>query len=155
MRLFYILAAACMLLGVLCACTDKAAAPEKHAHAHAHVHHAAHGGTLIEVGAHQANLEVVCDREVGSMLVYICGPHAERPVRLAVEQIAINCAIGEDSFATVLQAQANALSQETIGDSATYAVTDERLKTTQPIRVTVPKLTIFGQEFKDISGLIK
>ena len=149
----------CSLMLVFFAACGEAGKLESHLHdddhGHSHAHHAAHGGTLLEVGAHQANLEVVCDRETGSMTVYIFGPHAERPVRLAIKSLPVVCQIAADEFTLELLAQAKALSEETVGDSATFMLIDERFKTTAPIQVRVPRISIFGQTFEDVAGVIK
>ncbi|MEZ5990545.1 MAG: hypothetical protein R3F30_15825 [Planctomycetota bacterium] len=54
--------------------------PDDHDGGGAHVHVAPHGGSLVEVGDHEANLEFVRDQEDGSLTVWVLGPHAQKPL---------------------------------------------------------------------------
>lgn len=144
------------LLVLLCACEqeqDSGHADHDHHH-HGHVHSAPHGGTLIEIGDHQANLEICCDRESGTLTVYVLGPHAEQPLRIAEEQIAATLHYGETITALQLQAQSSSLSGERVGDSATFAATDAALKQTGEMRLHIAELNLFDQVFNDISGTV-
>ena len=145
-----ILALVCMWL---LACTaDESAAHAEHSH-HAHVHSAPHGGTLVEIGAHQANLECLLDTKTGTLQVYILGPHAERAVRLTVTEIPIEVRLAdaEEALLVSLTAQRDELSQYTVGNTALFAWQDERLKNVQQMELLVPSVTIFGETFSGIS----
>src|SRR5690349_2906424 len=60
---------------------------QPHAHAHHHHHTAPHGGTLVELGEHAFNLELVRDEPTGALIAYVLDAHAENFVRLPLRTI--------------------------------------------------------------------
>lgn len=145
-----------LLIGLcLLACTNSESNSDGHASHdhHGHVHTAPHGGTLVEIGAHQANLECLLDVEAGTLQVYILGPHAERAVRLAVTEIPIELRLADvaEPLRVSLMAQSDELSQYTVGNTALFSYQDERLKNITQFELFVPSVTIFGETFTDIS----
>lgn len=146
----------CILSLCLVACggESSSATHDQHEHDHGsgHVHHAPHGGTLIEIGAHQANIEVLFDAKTGQVDVYILGPHAERSLRLADKMIPIQFTLGEQVIEANLMPQASALSGETVGDTSHFQLIDERLIDQKSVQLVVPSLSLFGQAFTNISG---
>ncbi len=151
MRTFLCILSLCVI-GSGCGGTD--ANHDTHDHAAGHLHHAAHGGHLIEVGAHQANIEVLFDAKTGQVDVYILGPHAERSLRLADKLIPVQFTLGEEVVEAELQAQASALSGETVGDTSHFQLTDERLVDQKSVLMVVPSLSLFGETFTNINGTL-
>ena len=68
---------------------------DDHAHGEGHVHKAPHGGTLLEVGEHAYNLELVRDTEAGKLTVYVLDGHAENFVRIAAPELQLTAYSGE------------------------------------------------------------
>ncbi len=126
-----------------------------HDHGHGHAHHASHGGVLIEVGEHEANLEVVHDAEAGVITIYVSGAHAEKPVRIKDEKFPALLQIKKEDVGVVFEAQASALSQETVGDTSIFKTEGEFLKTEDVTHITVDKINIYGKTFTDIKGKLK
>ena len=60
-----------------------------HDHDHDHVHVAPHGGTLVELGDHIANIELVLDPATGILTGYMLDAHAENPLSIAQPEIEI------------------------------------------------------------------
>jgi hypothetical protein len=60
-----------------------------HDHDHDHVHVAPHGGALVELGDHIANLELVLDPATGKLTGYMLDAHAENPLPIAQPEIEI------------------------------------------------------------------
>ncbi|HVW00013.1 MAG TPA: hypothetical protein VHB77_06730 [Planctomycetaceae bacterium] len=58
-----------------------------HDHDHDHVHVAPHGGALVELGDHVANLELVLDPATGKLTGYVLDAHAENPLPIAQPEI--------------------------------------------------------------------
>ena len=56
-------------------------------HQHHDVHIAPHGGTLVELGDHEFNLEFVHEEDTGSLGIYVLGPHAEKYLRISQPSI--------------------------------------------------------------------
>ena len=56
-----------------------------HDHGKGHAHTAPHGGTLVELGAHQGNVEFVRDAAGGKLTAYILDAHAENFVRVPLD----------------------------------------------------------------------
>ena len=80
-------------LATACSKSDHAAHDHDKKTAHsAHDHTAPHGGTLIEIGEHAYNLELVRDNTAGKLTAYVLDGHAEDFVRIAVPATRANAA---------------------------------------------------------------
>lgn len=118
----------------------------EHDHGHGHVHVAPHGGTLVELGDHQFNLELLLNRQTGELQVFVLDAHAENFVR--VDWPALELSIARDGAGqepVVLSAVADVLTGETVGNTATFAVEAAWLRTAVAVVGTVPPLTVRGQ----------
>lgn len=58
-------------------------------HEHEHVHEAPHGGTLVELGEHAYNAEVVLDEAQNKVTIYLLGAHAESAQPVAQPEITL------------------------------------------------------------------
>ncbi|MHC4922919.1 MAG: hypothetical protein ACYTG4_02425 [Planctomycetota bacterium] len=111
-----------------------------------HAHSAPHGGVLIEVGDHAANVELLLDAKAGTLTLWALGGHAESAVRLADKSIPVEVGIGESEMALRLAPVENALSGEKIGDTSEFSVTHEKLKGLKSVRVVIPRIVVRGAE---------
>ena len=92
------LALACLwiVLGAFAGCGK---APDAHLPASApgsHIHVAPHGGTLVPLGEHAYNLELVRDADTGRLSLYVLDGHAENFIRITaptIELVAIAATI--------------------------------------------------------------
>lgn len=138
---------------------------DKHADAGQHVHVAPHGGALVELGEHFANLELVLDAAAGEMTVYVLDAHAENAVRVEQPQMQLEwwsptekTAAGGKSQLTekprkyrlALRAAANALSGETAGDSSEFRGQDDALRGTQRLEGVILEVVVKGQTFENV-----
>lgn len=145
-------------LGLLVACRDPHAGHDHsdhdhdhgdhgHEHAHSHAHDAPHGGTGVELGSHQAHLELLRDAESGLMKLWVMDAHMQNYVRIPAENILIKAKVGEEvkelSFASV----ANEVTGETIGDSSYFEAMAEWVKTTESFEGEIVSLEIRGMKF--------
>lgn len=93
-----------------------------HESGHGHHHDAPHGGTLVMLGDHIGHLELLYDAETGLLTAYALDGHAEHPVRLTHAEVVIE--VLEDATGPALQiplqAVANPLTGETVGDSSEF-----------------------------------
>ncbi len=97
--------------------------------AHAHVHAAPHGGTLLELGDHAYNVELVRDRTNGKLTAWILDGHAEHFVRLKSPTLEVIAMPGGKFTPLTLQAVANPATGETVGDSSQFEVQADWLRT--------------------------
>ncbi len=120
------------------------------AHGHAHVHQAPHGGLLVEIGAHQYNLEFVRDPVAGKLTAYALDGHAANFVRLAQPEIELSIRRGDIGTSLVLKAVANPATGETVGDTAQFEGMAEWLQGSIPFDATVMSITFRGTTFENV-----
>lgn len=127
-----------------------------HPHSHdgeGHVHVAPHGGTLVVLGEEFAHVEFTLDPETGELSAYMLSSHAENPIRLAQESFTLEVTPedGGEAFELAVGAHADSLSDETVGDTSVFRITDERLVGLDHFEGHIDALTGFkGQDFKDV-----
>lgn len=121
---------------------------------HQHQHHAPHGGALIPLGDHFAHLEVVLAPKTGDLTVFVLDKEAEKAVRIAQKEIALQISMGKGDNAREigarLGARANDLTGDTVGDSSEFTVNVEELKNVDHFRGRVLEINLLGQEIKDL-----
>jgi len=117
----------------------------------AHHHVAPHGGTLVAVGEHYANLEFLLDKNTGELNAWVFDGCAENPIRITDSVIECVLTIEDKPSTLVLSAQANELTGETVGNSSQFAATLDQLQGAQKFAISIPSLTIKGQTLEDIS----
>lgn len=136
------------LVAFLPACGKKSGTAEGHAHAHAHT--APHGGTLVELGEHAYNLELLRDRASGKLTAWILDGHAENPVRIKAPSIALIAMPGGKYTPLPLQAVANPITGETVGDTSQFEAQADWLKTADEFAGIVT-IEIRGAKFDQVS----
>lgn len=141
---------ACLLLVVLPGCkrVDNHGAA---AGGGGHVHRAPHGGTLIEVGQHAYNLELVHDRAAGKLTVYVLDGHAENFVRIPAPQIELIAITGGERRPLALMAVANTATGETVGNTSQFEAQADWLKTVTEFPGTVTEVDIRGTKFRNLA----
>ena len=110
-----------------------------------HEHHAPHGGTLIELGDHEYNAELVIDDAQKSLALYVLDAHAEIPVPIEAKSLELILHIeanehededhedegkdDKDEFAkeAVLTLTASPLEGEAEGTSSRFVVTGDAI----------------------------
>lgn len=146
-----ILLSAALALGVSigAACSKKSS---EHSHGHGHHHHVApHGGTLVELGDHQFNLEWVRDGAAGTLTAYVLDAHAENFIRVPWPTLAIEATYDGNTHPLVLTAVSNPATGETVGATSQFTAQAEWLKTAETFRVRVPAVDIRGVKFTDVA----
>jgi hypothetical protein len=111
-----------------------------------HHHDAPHGGTLVELGDHFANLELVLDASTGTLTAYVLDGHADQAIRLEQKEIVLK---GKTESWT-LQAVGSPLTGERPGDSSQFEVRSDSLKGIQELEATVVKIVVKGQALVDV-----
>jgi hypothetical protein len=139
--------AALSLLGTSC---SKKSAGSGSGHGHHH-HTGLHGGTLIELGDHQYNLEWVRDAAAGTLTAYVLDAHAENFVRISLPTIALTVTVDGQARPLVLTATASAATGETVGNTSQFVVQAEWLKTTDKFSAVIAELEIRGTKFSNVA----
>lgn len=148
MRLLRLTLASTVLV-FLAACGQK-----EHAHAPAggHAHTAPHGGTLIEVGEHAYNLEVLRDAAAGKLTVWVLDGHAENFVRIKQPALDLVATVAGEKRTLVLKAVANSATGEAVGDTSQFEVQADWLKMVGDFGIVVPAVEIKGTKFGQIAA---
>jgi len=146
-------ALATVLICTLSACGKK----DDHAgHDHAahsdqkHAHTAPHGGTLVEIGEHAYNLELLRDPTTGKLTAWVLDGHAENFVRLSIPAIELVAMPGGNFTPLTLKAVANPATGETVGDTSQFEVQADWLKTTDEF-AGIFTIEIKGTKFEKIA----
>jgi hypothetical protein len=100
-----------------------------HDHGHAHAHVAPHGGTLVELGDHAFNVELLRDPATGKLTAWILDAHAENFVRIKASALELVAMPGGQFTPLTLAAVANPATGETVGDTSQFEVQADWLKT--------------------------
>lgn len=112
-----------------------------------HAHHAPHGGTLVEVGEHQFNLEFVVDPVGGRLTAYVLDAHAENFIRVGSPSLEIHVVSPAPARVLILNAVANAATGETVGDTSQFEGSADWLKGVKSLSGTVARLEVRGANF--------
>lgn len=144
-RLFPVFAGLLLVAG----CSKSHDQPKGADHA-GHVHVAPHGGTLVEIGDHAYNLELVRDAAAGRLTAYVLDAHAENFVRLKIPEFALVAMPGGQYTPVKLRAVANPATGETVGDTSQFEVQADWLKTAGSFS-GIFSLEINGTVFQDVA----
>lgn len=120
-----------------------------HNHGSGHVHKALQGGELVEVGEHQFNVELKFDATRGVLQLWVLDAHAENYVRIAATTLTLQEEEGAKRTIT-LRPLANALTGETVGDSATFEGDAPWLREVKHFDGTLKGLKVRGVDFPDL-----
>lgn len=119
--------------------------------AHAgHVHQPKYGGTLVELGRHEGNVEVLLDPAAGKFTLYVLDAHAENFVRIPARTVSLVAEVGGNSRELVLQAVGNAATGETPGNTSQFEGTADWLKSAPPLTGRIPELTVQSKTYRDV-----
>ncbi len=139
------------VLVVLSGCKKQDHVHADHAHNHGgHVHTAPHGGVLVELGEHAFNLEFVVQPDAGRLLVYLLSGHADQFVRSNLPSIELWIMDGEQSRELVLQAMANPITGETVGNTSLFSAEADWLKRGAAFTGVIKSVSLGGARFEGI-----
>jgi hypothetical protein len=140
-------AALCLLLSLTgCSRPERATAPPS-----GHRHPAPHGGVLVELGEHQANLEFKFDEARGVLQAWVFDGHAENFVRIEAPGFEVEARTGGSVHLLRFTAVASAMTGETAGNTATFESPAEWLRTAKAFDGRVKAITVRGSLFKDVA----
>jgi hypothetical protein len=125
--------------------------PESASSGGGHTHRAPHGGTLVEIGEHAYNLELVRDAAAGKLTAYVLDGHAENFIRIAAPAIELVAFTGGERRPLSLRAVANPTTGETVGDTSQFEAQADWLKNTAEFPGEIPAVEIRGSKFQGIA----
>ena len=115
-----------------------------------HSHKAPHGGTLVEIGDHAYNLELLRDPATGKLTAWVLDGHAENFVRIKAPSFDLIAISGGERRPLTLRAVANTTTGETIGDTSQFETQADWLKNTGEFAGTIPLIEIRGTPFQNV-----
>ncbi len=121
-----------------------------HNHAASHAHTAPHGGTLVELGDHAYNVELLRDPAAGKLTVWILDAHAENFVRIASPALELVAMPGGKFTPLSLAAVANPATGEKVGDTSQFEIQADWLKSTDAFAGLVT-VEIRGKKFEKVA----
>jgi hypothetical protein len=129
-------------------CSRKGGADGGHGHHH---HVGLMGGTLVELGDHQFNLEWVRDAATGTLSAYVLDAHAENFVRVPLPAIALAVTVDGQVKPLTLAATASTVTGETVGNTAHFSAQAEWVKTAAKFTAVIPEIEIRGAKFVNVT----
>jgi hypothetical protein len=149
-RLFPVLAAVA-LFATACSKSDHAGHDhDKKTASTAHAHTAPHGGTLVEIGDHAYNVELLRDAATGKLTAWILDAHAENFIRLKAPALELVAMPGGKFTPLTLAAVANPATNEKVGDTSQFEAQADWLKTTGSF-AGIFTVEINGTVYKDVA----
>ncbi|QOJ15421.1 MAG: hypothetical protein HRU75_12585 [Planctomycetia bacterium] len=127
------------------------------AEAAAHQHLAPHGGVLVELGDHDANAEMLLDPDTGRLRLWLLDGCAANSLRSEADEIRMLVILpatpdrGESMFNLTLDAVANPLTGETLGDTSEFSVTSEDLRGVRAFKGVIQRIEMHGERYSDVS----
>jgi len=141
------LVAGALSLALASACGEPPV-PLDRASASVHVHRAPHGGALFVLPGAAAHVELVFQRAQGRVELYLLDGHAHGPLRSGQREIELHL---KDAPMLRLQAQASALTGETVGDSSSFAGASEALVGRDAWQGELALVALLGQRYEGVA----
>lgn len=158
MKMFYVVLFSIML-GISACSNNPPAAPvqetvsHEHGHDHEdeddHHHEAPHGGVLVELGDHVGNIEFLLEED-GTLTAYVFDAHAENAVRIEQPTLELLITVGDSTEAVSLDAVANALTGESVGDTSEFVARVQSLAGKANFEAELKNITFKGVDFANI-----
>ena len=140
-----------ILAAILCVTLLGCSRQESTASSGGHTHRAPHGGTLVELGEHAYNLELVRDPAAGKLTAYVLDGHAENFIRITAPAFELVAFTGGEKRPLTLRAVANSATGETVGDTSQFEAQADWLKNTGEFPGEIPALEIRGNKFQKVA----
>ncbi|MEM9158043.1 MAG: hypothetical protein AAGB46_03260 [Verrucomicrobiota bacterium] len=109
-----------LVLGFLAGCGKEHDHADHDGGHHHHAHTAPHGGSLVMLGNHEAQLEFVVDSENKLLVMYVLDGHAEHFLRIPQESVELEISYEGAKETVTLMAIGNAATGETVGDTSQF-----------------------------------
>ncbi|MBI3879738.1 MAG: hypothetical protein HY301_06700 [Verrucomicrobia bacterium] len=121
-----------------------------HAAGGGHHHEAPHGGTLVELGEHEFNVEFIAAAG-GVLNAYVLDAHAENFVRLPVESFQVTAKVAGREETLTFKPVANSATGETAGNTSQFQTQAEWLKTAAGFDGVLKELAVGGKTYASVA----
>ena len=135
----------------LASCSDGHDHDGKHAEDGEHRHTAPHGGTLVMFGVEFLHVELQLDATTGQLTAFVLGGEAEKPVRIAQDELRLTVIKGGTTFPVTLFAHASKLTGETVGNTSEFRGNSQHLVGVATFEGSFVKLVARGKTFEKIA----
>ena len=123
-------------------------APDHEVEGHAgHVHAAPHGGVLVVLAEEALHVELLLDATTGTLSLFVLGPHADAPLRIAQPEVALTLRVQGAEHRVALPAVASELTGETVGDTSQFAARVDTLVGAESFSGTIDEISARGSRF--------
>ena len=128
-----------------------------------HVHEAPRGGTLVELGDHEANVELVIDADRKVFVLYALDAHAENAAKLTQPEVELVILASKqttkdkslEDFTLKLTAVANENTGEKVGDTSQFEISVDSLQGLTTFDGIIKSITIKGATYRDVKFTFK
>jgi predicted small lipoprotein YifL len=119
----------------------------------AHDHQAPHGGLLVEIGEEFAQIELVRDRDSGTLTGYVFDGEAENATRIAQPtlDLVFDAPAALAGKTISLAARRDILTGETVGDTSEFSAVDDAFRGTAPLKGHVAHILVKGGVFENLA----
>ena len=112
-----------------------------------HHHEPKYGGTLVEIGHHEFNLEFVRDAATGTLNAYVLDGHVVNFVRVPLESFEVIAKVGDRTEKLAFKPAANPATGETAGDTSQFQAQADWLKTADSFEGVLKEIAIRGSTY--------
>ncbi|MHC4849541.1 MAG: hypothetical protein ACYTEG_13940 [Planctomycetota bacterium] len=116
-----------------------------------HNHTSKYGGQLIELGAHEFQVDMLLYPESGALEAYLFDGHAERAVPSTMKSITVRVNVGEEQASIELKPAANPYSKDKAGEASKFRGQSDLLKNVEHFEGVLVEVAVAGKSFKDVA----
>jgi len=127
---------------------------QEHSHEPAHDDHnhaPKYGGQLVELGAHEFQVELLLYPETGALEAYLWDGHVERAVPSAMTSLTVRVGLGEEQASIELKPAANPYAQDKAGEATKFRGQSDLLKNLEHFEGVLAEVAVAGKSFKDVA----
>ena len=124
--------------------SERGAAPEGHHHP------SLHGGTAVELGAHEFQLDVVFTAAEGLLQCYVMDGHMANFVRIPAPALSVTAKLPSGETTLTLLPMANHATGEKVGDTSLFQAQADTLKGVAGFDAVLKEISIRGRNYSNI-----
>ncbi len=123
---------------------------DDHGHSGGHAHHAPHGGSLVMLGDHLYQLEMVAHEESSELELFILDGEAENFIRIIAPTLSAAVQADGEEFPLIFAAKSDEATGETVGNTSHFTANTPWLAEHPKFEAVFEVIEIRGQRFENI-----
>ena len=129
----------------------------EHSHDHAaeahddHGHAPKYGGSLVELGEHEFQVELLLYPETGTLEAYIWDGCVERAIPSPMKSMTVKIKVLDTDMPIVLKPAENPYAEDKPGEATKFKGQSDRLVMVEHFDGTLAEVTLAGKSFKDVA----